>query len=388
MIKAEFIERIVNIMKKALACILLFCLCMSVPAFAAFPATWDDAASRQSVITSMNDLGNRIEEPFLCYGDAWSGPDVVAVDFNIRRVVDDNTVITIANNDTEDNLIAVEFFVYEETAPGVYQFCEKNPEGYWIDFFVLCPNGIDEYAPTMDFMSFGPAYRKLAGGESFSFKAGELRGKVAAKSENLLISIRRCFLDAGLNSYYNIYSYYELNNTKAAAIKAAANPFTDVAAGAYYYDPVLWAVNTGVTNGTSKTTFSPTSTCTRGQVVTFLWRAMGMPEPTTTNNPFTDVKDTDYFYKPVLWAVENGITNGMTATTFGPETTCTSAHVVTFLWRANGSPAVEGAGTGWYDAPVAWAKNKGLLDGTAVAFDPNNQSPRADIVTYLYRNAY
>jgi len=86
--------------------------------------------------------------------------------------------------------------------------------------------------------------------------------------------------------------------------------------------------------------------------------------------------------------VEKGITNGMTPTTFGPETTCTSAHVVTFLWRANGSPAVEGAGTGWYDAPVLWATNKGLLAGTAQAFDPDNQSPRADIVTYLYRNAY
>jgi len=388
MIQAETNERIVNTMKKALACILLLCLCLTVPAFAAFPETWDDAAARQSVTTSMNDLDNRIKEPFLCYRNYWGAENKVDVDFDVRRVVDDNTIITISNDDTEDNLLAVEIYVYEETSPGVYQFCEKDSKGYWIDGFVLCPNGIDEYLPTEDFMSFGPGYRKLAGGETFSFKAGELRGMVAAKSDKLLISIRRCLLDAELTSYYNIYSYFELNNTKAAEIKAAANPFTDVAAGAYYYDPVLWALKTGVTNGTSKTTFSPADTCTRGQVVTFLWRAMGCPEPTSTENPFTDVKETDYFYKPVLWAVEKGITNGMTPTTFGPETTCTSAHVVTFLWRANGSPAVEGAGTGWYDAPVLWATNKGLLAGTAQAFDPDNQSPRADIVTYLYRNAY
>lgn len=108
--------------------------------------------------------------------------------------------------------------------------------------------------------------------------------------------------------------------------------------------------------------------------------------PTSTENLFTDIQESDYFYKPVLWAVENGIINGMTATTFGPNKTCTSAHVLTFLWCANGKPVAETTGTNYYDEPVAWANTKQLLDSTAVPFAPANLSPRADIVTYLYRD--
>ena len=164
------------------------------------------------------------------------------------------------------------------------------------------------------------------------------------------------------------------------------NPFTDVPADAYYHDAVLWALENGVTTGATATTFDPDSTCTRGQVATFLWRAKGCPEPQTTVNPFTDVKESDYFYKAVLWAYENGITTGATATTFDHAGTCTSAQVVTFLWRANGKPAAEHTGSLYYDEAVAWANANQLLDGTAVPFAPNNNSPRADIVTYLYRD--
>ena len=168
-------------------------------------------------------------------------------------------------------------------------------------------------------------------------------------------------------------------------------PFTDVPADAYYAEAVKWAYENGITTGTSATTFGPMETCTRGQVVTFLWRAKGCPEPTSTVNPFTDVKETDYFYKAVLWAVENGITNGMTETTFGPKETCTSGHVVTFLWRANGQPAAVGESTlvesgKWYSNAVAWADSVGLLSGTGIAFAVGNNAPRADIVTYLYRD--
>lgn len=169
------------------------------------------------------------------------------------------------------------------------------------------------------------------------------------------------------------------------------NPFTDVAADAYYADAVKWAYEKNVTKGTSATTFGPMETCTRGQVVTFLWRAKGCPEPTTTVNPFTDVAESDYFYKAVLWAVENGITNGVSDTTFGSGNTCTSAHVVTFLWRANGKPAAAGESTmadsgQWYSDAVAWADGVGLLNGTDVPFAVTNNAPRADIVTYLYRD--
>ena len=113
-----------------------------------------------------------------------------------------------------------------------------------------------------------------------------------------------------------------------------ANPFTDVSATAYYYKPVLWAVQNGVTSGTSATTFSPGKPCTRGQVVTFLWRAEGEPEPAADETPFTDVQMNAYYYKAVLWAVENGVTQGTSATKFSPNATCTRAQVVTFLYRA------------------------------------------------------
>ena len=112
------------------------------------------------------------------------------------------------------------------------------------------------------------------------------------------------------------------------------NPFTDVAKGQYYYDAVLWAVEKGITTGTSATTFRPDQTCTRGQIVTFLWRAMGKPAPKTANNPFTDVPAGQYYYDAVLWAVESGVTTGTSATKFSPNSTCTRGQIVTFLWRA------------------------------------------------------
>lgn len=164
----------------------------------------------------------------------------------------------------------------------------------------------------------------------------------------------------------------ELKGQKYEEPADSSNPFTDVPADAYYHDAVLWALDKNVTTGTSKTTFSPSATCTRGQVVTFLWRAMGCPEPASTENPFTDVTESDYFYKAVLWAVEKGVTNGTTDTTFGPNGTCTSAHVVTFLWRANGKSAANTDGTNYYDEAVAWANSQKLLDGTAVPFAPDN----------------
>lgn len=171
----------------------------------------------------------------------------------------------------------------------------------------------------------------------------------------------------------------------------AGNPFTDVPAGAYYHDAVLWALENGVTTGVTETRFQPSATCTRGQVVTFLWRAKGCPEPRTRTNPFRDVTASSPFYKAILWALESGITTGNTPTTFNPWGTCTSGHVITFLWRAEGQPAASGssglaaANPGrYYTSALAWAEGAGLLSGSA--FDPAGPSPRADIVTYLYRD--
>ena len=171
------------------------------------------------------------------------------------------------------------------------------------------------------------------------------------------------------------------------------NPFVDVAEGAYYYDAVLWAAENGITGGTSATTFSPAVTCTRAQTVTFLWRAAGSPEPTTTVCPFTDVSPDKYYYDAVLWAVENGITAGTSATTFEPDATVTRAQNVTFLWRWAESPAAEQAnpfvdvaeGKYYHDA-VIWAAEQGITAGTtATTFSPDDPCLRSQIVTFLYR---
>lgn len=169
-------------------------------------------------------------------------------------------------------------------------------------------------------------------------------------------------------------------------------PFSDVSKDSYYYDAVLWTRDNGITGGYNDGTFRPGATCTRGQAVTFLWRAKGCPEPKTTANPFVDVSASSPYYKAILWAAENGITGGTSANTFSPGDTCSAAHVVTFLWRAEGQPSAVGDSAlaagypgKYYTGAVAWADSRGLLSGTGKAFQPKDPSPRADIVTYLYR---
>ena len=168
--------------------------------------------------------------------------------------------------------------------------------------------------------------------------------------------------------------------------------FTDVAADSYCYDAVQWAVANGITNGTDATHFSPNAGCTRGQVVTFLWRAAG--EPTVGGNVgFVDVAPGSYCYEAVKWAVANGITKGTDATHFSPNATCTRGQVVTFMYRAAGEPAVGGsngfvdvaAGSYCYNA-VQWAVAKGITKGTDTThFSPNATCTRGQVVTFLYR---
>ena len=172
------------------------------------------------------------------------------------------------------------------------------------------------------------------------------------------------------------------------------NPFKDVPEDSFYIDPVLWAVEKEITNGATADTFNPNGECQRAAVVTFLWRAAGSPEPTTTENIFTDVNETDFFYKAVLWAVEKGITNGLTADTFGPYALCNRAQVVTFLYRAMGTPEVTSTNnpftdvtaTAWYGPAVLWAVEKGITNGmSATEFGTNSTCNRAQVVTFLYR---
>ena len=169
--------------------------------------------------------------------------------------------------------------------------------------------------------------------------------------------------------------------------------FVDVATGSYYEDAVDWAVENGITKGTDDTHFSPDGICTRAQAVTFLWRTAGSPEPETRTMPFTDVPVGSYYYDAVLWAVENGITKGTSDTTFSPNAICTRAQSVTFLYRASGSPAVSGSAefsdvstTAFYADAVAWAAKKGITTGIGGGlFGSDNDCTRSQIVTFLWR---
>ena len=170
--------------------------------------------------------------------------------------------------------------------------------------------------------------------------------------------------------------------------------FTDVPAGAYYEEAVGWAVEKGITKGTSDSTFTPDGVCTRAQAVTFLWRAAGSPAAKAGSLPFADVKAGSYYDDAVRWAVENGVTVGTSATTFSPNATCSRAQIVTFLWRAQKSPAAgsanpfdDVAGNAYYADAVQWAVQKDITKGTgATAFSPDANCIRAQIVTFLYRS--
>lgn len=171
------------------------------------------------------------------------------------------------------------------------------------------------------------------------------------------------------------------------------NPFVDVKKDDYYYDAVIWAVGKGIAKGVTDTTFQPNASCTRAEMVTFLYRAAGSPEPTNKVNPFTDVAEDSYYYKAVLWAVEKGIAKGTSETTFSPNDTCTRGQTVAFLYRYANSPAVSGSNsfadvseTAYYYNATLWAVSGKVTEGTsATTFSPNDLCTRGQIVTFLYR---
>ena len=170
-------------------------------------------------------------------------------------------------------------------------------------------------------------------------------------------------------------------------------PFTDVESGSFYHIPVLWAVEKGITNGMSATEFGSGSPCNRAQVVTFLWRAANCPAPASSHNPFVDVETGSFYEKAVLWAVEKGITNGTDESHFSPNEPCNRASVVTFLWRAAGKPAASGSipftdvpADSWYAESVLWALKNGITNGlSATEFGATATCNRAQVVTFLYR---
>ena len=184
------------------------------------------------------------------------------------------------------------------------------------------------------------------------------------------------------------------NHTIEAVFTKPTNPFVDVSENTYYYNPVLWAVENGITNGIDATHFEPNGICTRAHAVTFLWRAAGQPDPKMSEMPFNDVKIGSYYEKAVRWAVEEGITKGTSTTSFSPDANCTRAQIVTFLWRSKGSPTVEGienpftdVAAAYYMNAVLWAVKEGVTNGTSTtSFSPHANCTRGQIVTFLYRS--
>ena len=190
-----------------------------------------------------------------------------------------------------------------------------------------------------------------------------------------------------------VYTCVGCGITRTEYTDKYVNPFEDISEDAFYFKGVLWASNTGVTQGVDATHFSPGDTCTRAQVVTFLWRAAGEPVPESMDNPFVDVKAGKFYYKAVLWAAQQGITSGIDATHFAPDQSCTRAQVVTFLYRAKGEPqSTRPAGFAdvpsnryYYDA-VNWAYEQKITSGvTTSKFAPDLPCTRGQIVTFLYR---
>ena len=196
------------------------------------------------------------------------------------------------------------------------------------------------------------------------------------------------------------YTFENVRRTHTIEVifmKANGNPqtgvFVDVATSSYYEDAVDWAVGNGITQGTDDTHFSPDGICTRAQAVTFLWRAAGSPAPRSRTVPFTDVPAGSYYYDAVLWAVENGITEGTSDTTFSPNMTCTRAQIVAFLWRSEKSPAAGTANpfadvksAAYYADAVLWAAKKDITRGTTnTTFSPDADCTRSQIVTFLWR---
>ncbi len=267
--------------------------------------------------------------------------------------------------------------IEEDIAPAV---------SYWYTVTVKpADNGKVEASPAGDVYAGSDVIVTVTPDEGY--KLGTLSVKTAYGREVTLT-------DNGDGKY--MFTMPEADVTVEAVFKEDTGFFVDVDADDWFYDAVVWAVENGITTGTDENHFSPDDPCTRGQTVTFLWRAAGEPEPETKECPFTDVDAGAFYFKAVLWAYEKGITTGTTETTFEPGGTVTRAQAVTFIWRAAGKPAASAAENpfgdveegAWYCDAVLWAVEKGVTNGTsATTFEPGADCLRSQIVTFLYRDA-
>ena len=284
--------------------------------------------------------------------------------------------------------------------------------------YLRTQNGFNSNYYSIDYVTFDQsAVNALNEGVLYAYSTGFNAVKTTDKfyytttsyNQNALSDVTfraSAYAKTGTTVYipFTIYARYgttgtgtrQVSGTVAIKIAQTMN-FVDVKPTDYFYDSVKWAVNSNITKGTSATTFSPYKTCTRAEIVTFLWRAAGSKTPTITRNPFTDVAPSmgmDYYYA-ILWASQNGIAAGTSATTFSPNATCTRAQIVTFLWRYSNKPAGyysnpftdvnKAEHAAYYDA-ILWAVGKGITKGTtATTFSPYGTCTRGEAVTFLYR---
>ena len=319
-------------------------------------------------------------------------PDKVNYDVNVViSVVKEDITYTVGIDDTVQ-LTARDFVNFLQDAKTSYRKAELD----YVKFDVSGKN-VSSYA-------YGGLYRSYS---SYS------TGKLADSTDKFYYEPSRTQYDladvayhttrwaeAGKTVYipFTVYGTKneEASGTMAITIAQTMN-FIDVKASDFFYEPVKWAVNNKITNGTSSTTFSPYKNCNRAEIVTFLWRAAGSPEPTVTRNPFTDVnsvRDASY-YKAILWASQKGITAGTNATTFSPYQECTRSQIVTFLYRYAGKPSgyysnpfkdVSSVNEASYYNAILWAVGKGITQGTSTTtFSPYASCTRGEAVTFLYR---
>lgn len=240
--------------------------------------------------------------------------------------------------------------------------------------------------------NFHSGYAIMTDNGGNSFLIDTAGNTVISTSENneLEMDGNRLYIrDADNNILFVDLTEGTTSQSNADGLIGSGNPYVDVLPGAYYYDAVQWAVKSNITSGTTAITFTPDSTCTRGQILTLLWRANGSPESKIAN-PFTDVSGNDYYYKAALWAYENKLVSG---SVFAASAFCTREQAVTYLWKLAGSPSADTAAdftdvdTGSETAQaVAWAVKQKVTSGTTVTtFSPNTTCTRGQIVTFLYR---
>ncbi len=398
----------------SLALALAMCLGLTVPALAAEkPKDAKEAFQNVSLryplgngVDGTFDFGISVEKPWTQFYQDWIEEDGKEVTHAMDGylVMRKNTVFTLTNSDPAGSTSFMRIYLTTYTNRGNNRY---EHEAWPHREYLTRKDGFlsDECDP-----DDAGGLVELTGGQSFQFTLPDAGADVIyeLEIEKYYPEFEHETTDEAGNTYPVTpywYRYLYLKVDEAAvdqglkdlgdagtspepAAPAAGNRFTDVADSSPYKDAILWAVEKEITSGTTKTTFSPNTNCSTAQILTFLWRANGSPKP-AKSNPFTDVKSGEYFTDAAVWAHEKGLVSG---TAFGGSTPCTRAMAVTYLWKAAGSPSAKAAS--FTDVPadadyanaVAWAVEQGVTAGTSdTTFSPDKVCTRGQIVTFLHR---